>query len=66
MNTEIRAELDSAIESRILKIETALENDTDLSGNRVIELAGEWKGLKKGLGQYDEAMWAMLERTRGI
>ena len=61
-----RAQLDSAMERLILKIETALENDIDLSANRVMELAGEWKGLKKGLGQYDEAMWQMLERTRGI
>ena len=66
MNTEDRAKLDSAMERQILKIETALENDMDLSPNRVMYLAGEWTGLKKGLGQYDEAMWQMLERTRGI
>ena len=62
MSTDIRAEL----ESRILKIEAALADATDLLTNRVMTLAGEWKGLKKGLGQYDETMWQMLERIRGI
>ena len=62
MSTEIRAEL----ESRILKIEAALADATDLLTNRVMASAGEWKGLKKGLGQYDETMWQMLERIRGI
>ena len=62
MSTDIRAEL----ESRILKIEAALADATDLLTNRVMALAGEWKGLKKGLGQYDETMWQMLERIRGI
>ena len=55
-----------SIKARISRIEVALETDMDLSQNRVMILAGEWKALNEELGKYDEGMWAMLHRLRGI
>ena len=58
------------IYDQISKIEWVLEHDTDLSQNRVMALGGEWAGLKKRYIRiaaiYDEGMWAMLHRLRGI
>ena len=65
------------IYDRISKINWVLEHEPDLSQNRVMALAGEWKGLRMSTHPvtlssgnsediFDEGMWAMLHRLRGI
>ena len=66
------------ISDRIRKIRWVLEHDPDLSQNKVMQLAGEWKGLrmsthpvKLSSGKYsedifDKGMWTMLHSYRGI
>jgi hypothetical protein len=53
-----------AVQYRIDHIEMALEAG-DLSANRMMMLAGEWKALNEVLGN-DEGPWAMLHRLTGI
>ena len=56
----------AAIQVRIDMIEKALKYAEDLSSNRVLILGGEWVGLKKAIGEYDETLGALLNRLRGI
>ena len=58
------------MEVRIQKIENAIAGayGTDMSSGHILELGGEWKGLKKALGQWEignETMWAMISRCSG-
>lgn len=54
------------IQQVIEKIEWALENHRDISATKIMLMAGQWRGLKKALGENDESEWAMLYRLRGI
>ena len=89
MTTDQTTDQRNRIINRITRIEEVLENEPDLSHNKVMILAGEWKGLRECLQMisgmltwaydstcpevdghavcgYEEGMWAMLHRLRGI
>jgi len=66
------------ISDRIRKISWVLEHEPDLSQNRVMQLAGEWKGLQMSIHPvklssgkhsedvYETSIWTLLHRLRGI
>ena len=50
---------------RIETIEQAFTTQS-FTMNHILVLGGEWKGLHKAAGTYQEGVWAMLWRLRRI